>query len=262
MSKRQFFTSFRLVKRLAGVAAAAILVTSAYANISGVVFCDKNGNQIQDAGEPGIAGVTVRLCELSKVTDANGAYAFSGAELATSACVQNASTQNPIVVTVDVTTVPGDCKEYSCPTSRTVPVTPASDVNFCFKPPTTPPPGNPGAGTPGFWKNHPEAWPSDTIEIGGIVYTKAVAIQLMQNPTKTDKTYNMFEQLVAAILNIEIGNDDSCIAADLVAADDWMALHPVGSGVSAESEAWTSISATFTKIDQYNNGLLCAPARD
>ena len=30
----------------------------------------------------------------------------------------------------------------------------------------------------------------------------------MKEPTKGDKTYNMFEQLVAAKLNVLIGNDD------------------------------------------------------
>jgi hypothetical protein len=257
------FSGFKLLKYLAGGAAAALLVTNVDATMAGHVFCDRNGNGVYDTGE-GIAGVTLRHCDKTAVTDSTGYYEFDSLAVQTAICdpLQGTSEQ-PRLVTVDTSTVPGDCNTPCSPTTREVPVIPAFDVDFCFKPPTTPPPpGNPGTGTPGFWKNHPEAWPADSIEIGGITYTKAQAIAKMQNPTKNDKTYNMFEQLVAAILNVEIGNDDSCIAATLIAADDWMADHPVGSGVSAESAAWAVGSPLHTTLDKYNNGLLCAPSRD
>jgi len=122
----------------------------------------------------------------------------------------------------------------------------------------------PGTGTPGYWKNHPEAWPVDDITIGGTSYPKEEAIDLMKEPTKGDKTFNMFEQLVAAKLNVLIGNDDSCIATEIAAADAWMTTNPVRSGVSASSDAWKDPgSALHTKLDDYNNGLLgCADHRD
>jgi hypothetical protein len=258
------FSGFKVLKYLAGAAMATLLVTNVDATIAGHVFCDRNGNGAYDAGE-GIAGVTLHHCDKTAVTDATGYYEFNSLAVQTAICVPpQGTTLQPRLVTVDTTTVPSDCNVSCSPTTREVPVIPAFDVDFCFKPPTTPPPPptNPGTGTPGFWKNHPEAWPADTIEIGGNVYTKAQAIYLMQHPTKTDKTYNMFEQLVAALLNVEIGNDDSCIAATLIAADDWMAAHPVGSGVNADSAAWTSIASVFLRLDDYNNGLLCAPSRD
>jgi hypothetical protein len=130
-----------------------------------------------------------------------------------------------------------------------------------------PPPSNPGTGTPGYWKNHPNAWPVDSIVIGGTTYTKADAIAWMKAATKKDKSTNMFEQLVSAKLNVLIGNDDSCIAGTIAAADAWMAVHPVGTGVTASSAAWQretnpSASMLHSTLDSYNNGLLCAPHRD
>jgi hypothetical protein len=85
----------------------------------------------------------------------------------------------------------------------------------------------------------------------------------MKASGRGDKTYGMFEQLVAAKLNVEIGNDDSCIASDITAADAWMATNgPVGSGVKANSAAWkNSGSDLHGDLDDYNNGLLCAPHR-
>ena len=121
-----------------------------------------------------------------------------------------------------------------------------------------------GTGTPGYWKNHPEAWPVDEITIGGATYTKEVAIEIMQTSGKGDKTYTMFGALVSAKLNVIIGNDDSCIADTISDADDWMKEYgPVGDGISAKSDAWKDGEPLSEKLDDYNNGKLpCASARD
>ena len=117
--------------------------------------------------------------------------------------------------------------------------------------------------TPGYWKNHPEAWPVEVITIGGVDYSKAEAIGYMEDPVKGDKTFTMFPALVAAKLNVMAGNDDSCIADTIAAADDWMATYgPVGSGVEASSEAWEVGEPLYETLDAYNNGYLCAPSRD
>jgi hypothetical protein len=125
-------------------------------------------------------------------------------------------------------------------------------------------PTGPGTGTPGYWKNHPEAWPVDEITIGGITYPKAEAIGYMQDPVSGDKLFTMFPALVAAKLNVLIGNDASCISATISAADNWMATYgPIGvNSVPASSEAWEEGEPLYEQLDEYNNGLLCAPPRD
>lgn len=120
---------------------------------------------------------------------------------------------------------------------------------------------NPGTGTIGYWKNHPDAWPVEVITIGGKTYTKAQAIAIMKTAPKGDMTYNMFSQLVAAKLNVYIGNDPSCIADTIEQADAWMAAHPPGSGVRASSAAWKVGEPLHDRLDAYNNGKLCAPSR-
>ncbi|MCK4731440.1 MAG: hypothetical protein KAT65_03185 [Methanophagales archaeon] len=123
--------------------------------------------------------------------------------------------------------------------------------------------GIPGTGTPGYWKNHPGAWPVDNITIGGVNYTKDDAIANMSTPDKKDKTYTMFRALVAAKLNVLIGNDDSCIKDTIAAADEWMTEYPVGSGVKAggKNSPWREGEPLYLELDKYNNGLLCAPSR-
>jgi hypothetical protein len=123
---------------------------------------------------------------------------------------------------------------------------------------------SPGTGTPGYWKNHPEAWPVEEITIGGVPYTKDDAIGIMNTPEKGDKTYTMFRALVAAKLNVLIDNDDSCIKDTIHDADAWMAENPVGSGVKAggNDSPWRDGEPLYEKLDDYNNGLLCAPPRE
>jgi hypothetical protein len=118
-----------------------------------------------------------------------------------------------------------------------------------------------GVGTPGYWKNHPEAWPQDfTITIRD-EYDTNLAIETMKMPTKGDKTYTMFRALVAAKLNGR-NNDHSCIDDTVKAAIGWMWQHPAGSGVKANSDAWKVGEPLYEVLDDYNNGLLCAPSRD
>lgn len=124
-------------------------------------------------------------------------------------------------------------------------------------------PDGPGTGTIGYWKNHPDAWPVDEVTIGGETYTVAEAIAVMKTAGRGDKTYNMFNQLVAAVLNVEMGNDASCISSTITAAQTWMSTYELGSGVGANSFAWQySGSSLHSTLDDYNNGLLCAPHRD
>jgi hypothetical protein len=120
-----------------------------------------------------------------------------------------------------------------------------------------------GVGTPGYWKNHPEAWPVGEITIGGVTYTIDEAIDEMKQPVNQDKTINMFNALVSAKLNVLMGSDGSCIADTIAQADQWMEDNgPVGSGVPAKSDAWDTGESLYETLDMYNNGMLCAPARD
>ena len=120
----------------------------------------------------------------------------------------------------------------------------------------------PGTGTPGYWKTHPEAWPVTEITIGGITYSSGDAISKLWMPEKGDKTFTVFRALVAAKLNVLIGNDDSCISDTIAAADEWMAEYGPGSGVRGNSDAWKNGEPLYLILDDYNNGLLCAPERD
>jgi len=119
--------------------------------------------------------------------------------------------------------------------------------------------------TPGYWKTHPEAWPVEEITIGGTTYSKDDAIDLLWLPERGDKSKTVFRALVAARLNNFNGTDTSCVSQEILDADAWMAAHPVCSNVSGNSDAWSGSErgeTLATTLDDYNNGLLCAPHCD
>ncbi len=131
------------------------------------------------------------------------------------------------------------------------------DIGQC--PPTTP---APGTGTIGYWKNHASAWPVTSIKIGNETYTVSQAINLLRTPSKGDKSIDLAKQLIAAKLNVLVGNVSSCISATITSADNWLKTYPVGSNVRGSSSAWSQASPWHNMLDDYNNGLLCAPHRD
>jgi hypothetical protein len=57
--------------------------------------------------------------------------------------------------------------------------------------------------TQGFWKNHPDDWPVDSLYIGDVLYTKAQLIAFLKKPVKGNGMISLGHQLIAAKLNYE-----------------------------------------------------------
>jgi len=247
-------------------AAAQNLCPSGGTAVCGVVFNDANNNGIQDLGETGIEGAKVFVCQVCDGTDTistetgPGGFYFVGVPTTStttiSVLIPSGTQASPPNVGNDTTDSDGipNGKGFSV-ASGVIPNGFATDFGFF-----TPSVPQPGTGTPGYWKNHPEAWPVDSITIGGIPYSKADAIKWLGMVGK-DKTTTLFSSLVSAKLNVLIGNQD-CVSSTITAADAWMATYgPVGSKVAASSAAWKIGEPLHITLDSYNNGLLCAPHR-
>lgn len=67
--------------------------------------------------------------------------------------------------------------------------------------------------TPGFWKNHPDAWPVENLDVGCRNYDKSALIAILETPIKHDKLLIMVHHLIAAKLNVLAGSDDSIMGA-------------------------------------------------
>ncbi|XYH96992.1 SdrD B-like domain-containing protein [Sorangium sp. So ce1128] len=138
------------------------------------------------------------------------------------------------------------------------------DCSSCAADCGTCPAAAPGTGTPGYWKNHPDAWKVSQLTIGGKTYTKAQLLDIISRPTKGDVTYIIAKHLIVAKLNVGIGNQSSCIEDTIAQADAWLKQYPLGSNVkeNGKNTPWATGEPLASKLDAYNNGLLCAPHRD
>ena len=245
----------------------SLIVASAraWASFGGKIFCDGNCNGIADSNEVPLAGVTVNayLCGTdtlvgSTVTGADGSYSFApsetmplGSTFYTCAVLPPGYAAGPNNPGFPCTT---SCFTFAEPCDCT------HDIGLCPVTVSCPSPG-PGTGTPGYWANHPEAWPTNQIVIGGITYSEDAAIANIKRSVTKDKRWTMFPALVSAKLNVLIGNDSSCIASTITEADAWWATYH-GSSVAGSSAAWKAGEPLNLMLDAYNNGLLCAPHRD
>ncbi len=274
--KRMCVPTYALLAIVVGLAGASpVFAVDGYTYCVGdFVWYDLDRDGIQDFGEPGVEGVVVTAYDCvtgaqlgQDTTDGDGRYVicwcntgdanpflvvFSSLPAGYAFTLQDQGTDDTVDSDVDEFGVTA-CIDWPSQNEGTCDVDAGLVTAIC----------PPGTGTPGYWMNHPEAWPVEQITIGGITYPKAVAIAYMMCAVQGDKTYTMFPALVAAKLNVMIGNDSSCIGDIIKQADVWMALHPIGTGVAADSDAWQLEGEwLYTLLDMYNNGELCAPSRD
>ena len=104
----------------------------------------------------------------------------------------------------------------------------------------------------GFWKSNPEAWPVESLVVGGVSYNKDEAIAVMNAKAKGDKTYSLFTETVATMLNLLECDADATIADVVAAANDWLALNPPGSGVKSGDPEWTEGGLLFDELSEFN----------
>jgi hypothetical protein len=261
--------------RTAGLAAALVPLAAVAAStaspeacpsagVCGIVWLDTNRNGVQDPGEVGILDAVVSANGMTRGTDENGFYHFD-----LPAGTYNVEVQIPPGMQTSPPNVGDDATDSDgvpdgagnsvamVTLTETRPEAPHTDFGLWV-----PPVEQPGTGTPGYWKNHPEAWPVESITVGGVTYSKAQALAWLDAVGK-DRTTTMFSSLVPAKLNVLIGNDSSCVANAITAADEWMQTYGlVGSGVHAASVAWKIGEPLHRQLDNYNNGMLCAPHRE
>lgn len=233
--------------------------------VCGVVWNDLNNNGIREEGEPAIVGAVVTLGGVSTSTNDGGYYQFGyvgSGVFEVSAMVPPTMRVSPHNVGTDDTIDSDGIADGVGNSVATITLADdypfSADTDFGF---SVSPVQNPGTGTPGYWMNHPEAWPA-SITIGGVVYTRDQAIAWIQMSGK-DRTTTMFASLASAKLNVQMGNDPSCVQSTIDEADAWMGkFGPVGSNVHAASLAWKIGEPLHRLMDNYNNGMLCAPHRD
>ena len=120
-----------------------------------------------------------------------------------------------------------------------------------------------GTGTPGYWKNHSEAWADSTIFVCDQALTQDEVLELMNTPVAGNKWLTLFKAYVAAKLNVVVNENcaPKCCTpwggVNLEAAEEWLCTNAAGQPVAGRSDAWQGFGeAMYLCLDDYNNGYL------
>lgn len=108
----------------------------------------------------------------------------------------------------------------------------------------------------GYWKNHPDVWTVDSLILGHETYLQAELLDLLNEPTSSDASLILAQQLIAARLNVANGADNSTIAATIAAAKTWLANYAgrLPYDVSPSLPEGQEAVALANTLGQYNNG--------
>jgi hypothetical protein len=110
--------------------------------------------------------------------------------------------------------------------------------------------------TQGYWKNHPNAWPTSSLTLGGLTYTKAQLLAILKTPTQGNGAVSLMRQLIAAKLNvIATGISDSGMLSAINAAN--ALLTSCGNVKVPTCVLDPSLTSDLVDtLDDYNNGIL------
>jgi hypothetical protein len=262
MNTRHILTPVRL-----GALALCFTASVAHAwHVSGKVWCDADGDQKFSTGDVPVENISVLVANASgslsitASTKPDGTFFIELPHTADSysAYIKPASLPDGTSVILPAGGIHTFALKEGADVDR------FEQANFLIKcpPQPSPAPGTTGTRTPGYWKNHAEAWPVQSITIGGVTYSKEEALDLLNAKEGNDRTLTMFSHLIATKLNLLAGASATCIQDTVDAADAWLTEFEPESGVHPSSAAWKTAEKWKDMLDSYNNGKLCAPKAD
>jgi len=109
--------------------------------------------------------------------------------------------------------------------------------------------------TQGYWKNHEEAWPVDSLTLGDQTYSQEDVLALFNTPVAGDASLNLAHQLAAAKLNVANGAHAGRISSVIATADGLLSTGgALPQGVAPSSPLGQSMIQTAGQLDAFNNG--------
>jgi hypothetical protein len=114
----------------------------------------------------------------------------------------------------------------------------------------------------GYWKNHPELWAVNTLTLGGVTYTKAQLLAIMNNSTVSDASIILAKQLIAALLNQANGSSPLPLCGVVADANTLLTGCNLPCNVNTKSTLGKSMLNDANTLEAYNLGKLtpsCTP---
>jgi len=237
-------------------------------SISGRVWYDLDGDGLQTPDETGLKAVAIDLLDAggaliaSTATGGDGLYLFTGLPGGTDTVhVVTATLPDGSIPTYDPDgTVTPSTAQVAADQNR-------QDVSFgyrgnlCAFPgklektlPSAPAPAMTPPRNPDYWASHAGAWPVSMVLVGGRLYTKNRALELLGASSQGDQGLALFQQVLSAKLSFLTGANPARIYTTLEWADAWLAAYPAG-GDAASRTAAAEASAWLAQLESYTRGV-------
>jgi hypothetical protein len=116
-------------------------------------------------------------------------------------------------------------------------------------------PGHNCTYTQGYWKNHFDAWPLQSVMLGAVNYNASQLLQILNRPAQGNGLVILAHQLIAAKLNIANGADPTAVQQTVIDADSTiggLTVPPIGNGYLSPSQT-SQLNDTLT---EYNEGTI------
>jgi hypothetical protein len=116
-------------------------------------------------------------------------------------------------------------------------------------------PGHNCTYTQGYWKNHSNAWPVQSLMLGAVSYNASQLLQILNRPAQGNGLVILAHQLIAAKLNIAHGADATAVQQTVIDADSMvggLVIPPIGNGYLPPSQT----SALNDTLTEYNEGTI------
>ena len=130
-----------------------------------------------------------------------------------------------------------------------------TDVPVACRPSSDPPAGVDCVRTQGFWKNHPDDWPVDELDLGAVGYTQNELLDILNEPVRGNGLISVAYQLIAAKLNEAAGAPVPALIDQTIADADaligGLVIPPIGSDSLRTRDTRTQREL----LDDYNNGI-------
>lgn len=112
-------------------------------------------------------------------------------------------------------------------------------------------PCNPGQNctyTQGYWKNHSDVWPLQSLTLGVVSYDASQLLQILNRPAQDNGLVILAHQLIAAKLNIANGADPTAVQPTVIDADrviGGLIVPTIGNGFLSPGET-SNLTETLT----------------
>jgi hypothetical protein len=132
----------------------------------------------------------------------------------------------------------------------------ASDWSSSIKCSTLPcSPGQNCTYTQGYWKNHTDVWPLQSLTLGAVSYNASQLLQILNRPAQGNGLVISAHQLIAAKLNEANGADSTAVQQSVIDADNMIGgliVPPIGNGYLPPGQT-SNLTDTLT---EYNEGTI------